>query len=92
MRAVPCNPRNGGGSREGLCALCWKTDQKGKREERDVPPKMPWSVAMGLAMQAVKEFAESEGRVESEMYQIHCKREVGETKEGAGPSGVFLFP
>ena len=44
MRAVPCNPRNGGGSTEGLCALCWKMDQKRKREERDgshVPPKYP---------------------------------------------------
>lgn len=70
-----------------------KTDQKGKREERDASHvhQMPWSVAMGLAMQVVKEFAKSEGKVESKMYQIHCKREVGKTKK-ACPLGVFLFP
>lgn len=68
--------------------------EREERGERCLPcaTKMPWSVAMGLAMQVVKEFAKSEGKVESEMYQIHCKREAGKTKEGVGPSGVFLFP
>lgn len=92
MRAVPCNPRNGRGSREGLCALYWKTDQKGKREARDVPPKMPWNVAMGLAMQVLKEFAESEGRVESKCIRYKAKEKWVRQKKGSAPLVYFFSP
>ena len=53
-----------------MCSVLEDGSEKEERGERWLPcaTKIPWSVAMGLATQVVKEFAESEGRVESEIY------------------------
>ena len=75
-------------------------DQKRHREEREALPvgatKMPQSAVKGPATRVVKEFIESEVRVESEIYRIHCKGAAGETKRGSAQGGkkpgFFMVP
>lgn len=66
-------------------------DQKRHREEREALPigatRMPQSAVKGPATRVVKECIESETRVESEIYWIHCKGAAGETKRGSAPGG-----